>query len=85
MAISAVGIVALLELFSGSVRLAGASARQTEALAVARSVLDRHLWKADLEDTDDSGQWGEYRWHVEVRPMEPQLDGAIFLKAECIS
>jgi len=72
-AISAVGIVGLLELFSGSARLAGVSARQTEALVIARSLMDQRLWRADLEDADETGTWDEYRWRVEVRPIDPQL------------
>ena len=77
--ISAVGIVGLLELFSGSVRLASISARQTDALVVARAQMDRNLWDPELEDGEDAGTWrdhrigGEYRWRVSIEEYLPQL------------
>ena len=39
-AVMAVGVAAALELFTGSLRLAGASTRQTDALVLARSLID---------------------------------------------
>ena len=71
--ISAIGIVSLLELFAGSVRLAGVSAKQTEALVLARALMDRQVWKVDLEDLDEQGTEGEFRWRVVVAPVDPQF------------
>jgi prepilin-type N-terminal cleavage/methylation domain-containing protein len=71
--ISAIGIVSLLELFAGSVRLAGVSAKQTEALVLARALVDQQLWKADLEDVDEQGSEGDYQWRVVVAPTDPQF------------
>ncbi len=71
--ISAIGIVSLLELFAGSVRLAGVSAKQTEALVLARALMDRQIWQVDLEDLDEQGTEGEFRWHVVVAPIDPQF------------
>jgi prepilin-type N-terminal cleavage/methylation domain-containing protein len=77
--VSAIGIVGLLELFSGSVRLASISARQTDALIVARAQMDRSLWDPELEEGEDAGTWrdhrigGEYRWQVSVEEYLPQL------------
>ena len=75
-AISAVGIVSLLELFSGSTRLVGASAEQTEAVIVARSIMDAALWQSDLDASDAAnGAYGKYRFSIEIFDLEPQLGG----------
>jgi prepilin-type N-terminal cleavage/methylation domain-containing protein len=75
--IASVGIVSLLELFSGSSRLVGASAEQTEAVVVARSIMDAALWQSDLDAGDESdGSFGKYRWRIEIFDMDPQLGGA---------
>jgi hypothetical protein len=76
-AISAVGIVSLLELFSGSTRLVGASAEQTEAVIVARSIMDAALWQSDLDARDQAdGAYGKYRFQIEIFDLEPQFAGA---------
>ncbi|RMF21747.1 MAG: prepilin-type N-terminal cleavage/methylation domain-containing protein [Deltaproteobacteria bacterium] len=71
--VAAIGIVGVLELFSGSSHLARASVRQTDALVLARGVMDETLWRSDLEDGAESGSEGPFRWHVEVEPYEPRL------------
>ncbi len=77
-AISAIGIVSLLELFSGSTRLVGASAEQTEAVIVARSIMDAALWQSDLDASDEaSGESGKYRWRIEIYDYQPQLGGTV--------
>jgi prepilin-type N-terminal cleavage/methylation domain-containing protein len=76
-AISAIGIVALLELFSGTTRLVGRATSQTDALVVARSVMDALVWQADLDRADGTGGiYGRYRWQAEVFDYETQLVGA---------
>ena len=72
-AISAVAIVSVLELFSGSTRLARMSVQQTEALVVARAVLDQQLWQIELEDGEQSGTEGRLRYNVRVEPVLPTL------------
>ena len=72
-AIAAVGIVAVLELFSGSSRLAGNSSEQTLAIAVARSVIDQALWQSDLDDQTQSGSFERFRWTLSVEPYDPVL------------
>ncbi len=71
--VAAIGIVAALELFSGSTRLAGASTDQTQALVIGRSVMDQVLWRIDIEDGTESGELDEYRWTREVVTLEPSL------------
>jgi type II secretion system protein I len=72
-AISAIAIVSVLELFSGSTRLARVSVRQTEALVVARAVLDRQLWQIEMKDGEQSGTEGDLRYRVLVEPVAPAL------------
>jgi len=75
--IAAIGIVSLLELFSGSTRLVGASAEQTEALIIARSIMDAALWQSDLDAGDeDRGSFGRYSYSIQIFDMEPQIGGA---------
>lgn len=71
--VAAIGIVAALELFSGSTRLAGASVDQTRALVIARSVMDQVLWRIDIDDGTEAGKVDEYRWTREVVTLEPSL------------
>ena len=72
-AISAVAIVSVLELFAGSTRLARVSVRQTEALVVARALLDQQLWPVEIEDGEQSGTEGHLRYRVLVEPVAPAL------------
>ena len=71
--VAAIGIVAVLELFSGSTRLAGASFDQTFALAVGRSVMDQALWRVDLDEGTERGEVEEYQWTREVNSIDPKL------------
>ncbi len=71
--VAAIGIVGVLELFSGSAHLARASVRQTDALVLAQAVMDEALWRSDLEDGGESGSEGPFRWHIEIEPYDPRL------------
>jgi hypothetical protein len=71
--VASIGIVAVLELFSGSTRLAGAASDQTQALVVGRSVMDQALWRVDLVKGTESGDVDEYHWTREILPIEPTL------------
>jgi len=73
LSILAIAVVGTLELFTGSLRLAGTSASQTEALVVARSVMDEVLWRAELDDGASQVTQGNYQWSVRVEPIDPQL------------
>ena len=72
--VAAIGIVAALELFAGSTRLAGASTEQTQALVIGRSAMDQALWRIDLKEGTDSGDVDRYRWVREVVRLDPALD-----------
>ena len=72
-AISAIGIVSLLELFGGSMRLARISTEQTRAVVLASSLMDQALWRAELPERDFSGEEGDYRWTISIKAVDPQL------------
>jgi general secretion pathway protein I len=72
-AIAAIGIVSLLELFGGSMRLARISAEQTRAVVLASSLMDQALWRAELPERDFTGEEGDYRWSITIKAVDPQL------------
>jgi prepilin-type N-terminal cleavage/methylation domain-containing protein len=71
--IAAIGIVSLLELFGGSMRLARISTEQTRAVVLASSLMDQALWRAELPERDFSGEEGDYRWTISIKAVDPQL------------
>jgi general secretion pathway protein I len=71
--IAAIGIVSLLELFGGSMRLARAAYDQTNAIVVASSIMDSVLWKPELPEGDTAGDEGQYHWIMSVKPVDPEL------------
>ena len=74
-AIMSVGIVGALELFSGSLRLAGNADRQSAATVLARSLVDEELWRDVLEDGERSGTEGSFSWSVATHPIDRELVG----------
>jgi len=73
--IMAVGIVAALELFSGSMNLAGDADRQSKATVLARELVDEELWRDVLEEGQRSGTEGQFDWTVETHPVDRELVG----------
>ena len=71
--IAAIGIVSLLELFGGSMRLARVSSDQTRAVVLASSLMDQALWRAELPERDFSGAEGDYRWTITIKAVDPEL------------
>jgi hypothetical protein len=63
-------------LFSGSTLLAGAATDQTQALVIARSVMDQALWRIDLDEGVDRDRIDEFSWTREVRTVDPSLGRA---------
>jgi len=71
--IAAIGIVSLLELFGGSMRLARAASDQTRAIVIASALMDDVLWKPELPEGDNAGETGDYHWLMSVKPVDPEL------------
>lgn len=74
-AVMSIGIVGALQLFSGSLRLAGEADRQTRAMVLGRSLIDEAMWRAILEEGTQTGQEGEYSWSLTTRPIDRSLVG----------
>lgn len=73
--VMAVGIVGALELFSGSMKLAGDADRQSKATVLARALVDEELWRDVLENNQRSGDEAGFRWSVATYPVERELVG----------
>lgn len=73
--IMSIGIVSALELFTGSLRLAGEADRQSSATVLARSLVDEELWRAYLEENERSGSDGDFSYRVATYPIERELVG----------
>ncbi|MBI5504805.1 MAG: prepilin-type N-terminal cleavage/methylation domain-containing protein [Deltaproteobacteria bacterium] len=74
-AVMGVGIVGALELFTGSMKLAGEVDNQTKAVVLARSLVDESMWRTVLQEETRSGNQGKYSWTLETRPIDRQLLG----------
>jgi general secretion pathway protein I len=77
LAVLAVGIAAVLELFGGGLRLTTKSSRRTQAVVYAQNVMDRLLAQSTLEDGDDGGQFpGGFSWRTQVYEIRPDDDAS---------
>jgi general secretion pathway protein I len=72
-AVMAVGIVSALQLFTGSMNLAGNAGKQSQAAVLAQALIDEELWRDVLENNERSGTEGEFRWSVVTHPIEREL------------
>jgi general secretion pathway protein I len=80
MAILAVGLTVIIELFSGGLRLARTSAEYTKAINYARMKMEEIGVKQTLQEGSEQGDFdGTYRWQVETKrvdiiPIEKGID-----------
>jgi hypothetical protein len=74
-AIMASAIVAVLELFGGSLRLAGDAGHQSQALVLARALVDEEMWRDKLQDGQRQGVEGQFSWTVVTHPTDRELVG----------
>jgi prepilin-type N-terminal cleavage/methylation domain-containing protein len=76
LSVLAIGIVTVMELFSGSLRLADMASRRTQAVIYAREVMDGLFAGEMLEDGEESGKVGErYSWVSYVQEVTSDEDG----------
>lgn len=73
--IMSVGIVGALELFSGSLKLAGDAAAQGQATVLAQALVDEELWRDVMEENQRSGSEGRFSYTVGTRPIDRELVG----------
>lgn len=69
-AILALSFAALMQAFSGGLRLLSASGARTEALRLAESRLSEAGRSAPLAPGTASGEEGRYRWRLDVTPYD---------------
>lgn len=73
--ILAVGLVTVLELLAGSMRLGGKASHRTQAALYGQNVMDRIFAQAVLEDGEQGGKFPNgYSWQVRVREIYPDDD-----------
>jgi general secretion pathway protein I len=72
LSVLAIGIVAVLELLGGSLRLGTKATRHTQAALYAQQEMDRLFAQTTLEDGEESGELpGGYYWHARVQEIHP--------------
>jgi general secretion pathway protein I len=72
-AVMSVGIVSALQLFTGSMNLAGNAGKQSKATVLAQALIDEELWRDVLENNERSGTEGEFTWSVVTHPIDREL------------
>jgi Tfp pilus assembly protein PilV len=71
LAILSIGVVAALELFSGSLRLVDRASRRTQAVALAQELMEELFEGETIEDGEESGETAEgYSWVSAVHTVE---------------
>jgi len=77
LAVLAMGIAAVLELFGGGLRLTAKSSKRTQAVVYAQSVMDRLLAQSTLDDGNDGGEFpGGFSWRARVSEIRPDDDAS---------
>jgi prepilin-type N-terminal cleavage/methylation domain-containing protein len=72
LAILGLGIVTVLELFSGSLRLGVKASRHTQAAIYAQNVMNRVFSLSELTDGEEYGELpGGYAWRARVQEVPP--------------
>lgn len=75
LSILSLGIVTVLQLFSGSLQLGVKASRHTQAAIYAQNVMDRIFAQTRLENGEDGGEFpGGYSWRARVEELRPDED-----------
>lgn len=75
LALLAMGIATVLELFGSSLRLTAKASRRTQAVVYAQNVMDRLLAQSALNDGNDGGTFpGGFTWNAQVYEVRPDDD-----------
>ncbi len=78
LSILAVGLVAVLELFAGSLRLTGKASHRTQAVIYAQNVMDGFFAPDFLEDGEESGELPDgFFWRAQIREIFPAENEAL--------
>jgi len=75
LAILGIGIVTVLELFAGGLRLGVKASRYTQATIYAQNVMSRLFAQTSLDDGEESGELpGGYAWRSRIQEIHPDDD-----------
>jgi general secretion pathway protein I len=75
LAILAIGLVTVLELFAGSLRLVTKASRHSQAAIYAQNEMDRLFSQTTLTDGEESGDLPDgYYWRARVQEIYPEED-----------
>lgn len=71
MAILGIGLIVIIELFSGGLRLARTSMEYTEAVNYARMKMEEMGVKQTMEEGSEEGEFDDtFRWQVETKKVD---------------
>ncbi len=72
LAILGIGLMVIIELFSGALRLARTSAEYTKAVNYARTKMEEITVKPAVQEGIDEGESDDkaFRWHVEAKKVD---------------
>lgn len=71
MAILGIGLIVIIELFSGGLRLARTSVEYTQAVQYARNKMEELGVKQALEEGSEEGEFDNtFRWQVETKKVD---------------
>jgi general secretion pathway protein I len=71
MAILGVGLIAIIELFSGGLRLGRTSEEYTKAVGLARMKMEEFALKENVEEGNEVGDFDQdFRWQVGVKKLD---------------
>ncbi len=73
LSVLSIGIVTVIELFGGSLRLVDKASRRTQAVIYAREIMDSLFEGETLEDGEEGGEMGDgYSWVAYVQEVRPE-------------
>jgi len=71
MAILGIGLIVIIELFSGGLRLARTSVEYTQAVNYARMKMEEMAVKQTMEEGNEGGEFDStFRWQVETKKVD---------------
>ena len=75
MAIVALAVTVIIELFSSGLRLAGMSQEYSRAVFYGRQLLEEICLKKDIAEGSDQGVFeGDFTWRYEIKPHEVLIE-----------
>ena len=75
MAIVAIGITVVIEVFAGGLRLAGKSQEYSRAAFYGRQLLEEVCLKQEIAEGSEQGVFeGDFTWQYDIRPHEVLLE-----------